>query len=159
MPHTRLARPNTDGMKTRVLFVCYGNTCRSVIAEHVARQRFGHVFDASSAGLHPQTAGDTIHALDALRQFGIDVPHHQPRAVRFADPNTFDLIVTMDAEVSGLFRESFPAIPPCRIEEWNVHDPWDNPTAYKACVETILTKLNALVDRDGGGQKATDITP
>ena len=38
----------TDSMKTRVLFVCYGNTgntCRSVIAEHVARQRFGHALE------------------------------------------------------------------------------------------------------------------
>jgi protein-tyrosine-phosphatase len=134
-------------MKTRVLFVCYGNTCRSVIAEHVARQRFGYALDPASAGLHPQTADDTLHALGALRQFGIDVPHHQPKALRFADPNSFDLIVTMAPEVSGLFREAFPTFPTCRIEEWNVDDPWDNPAAYKACAEIVFTKLNALVGR------------
>jgi protein-tyrosine-phosphatase len=134
-------------MKTRVLFVCYGNTCRSVIAEYVARQRFGHALEPASAGFYPQTADDTIHALDALRQFGIDVPHHQPRAIRFADPNGFDLIVTMDHEVSGLFREAYSAFSTSRIEEWDVKDPWDNPAEYKDRIEIIFTKLNALVAR------------
>jgi protein-tyrosine-phosphatase len=134
-------------MKTKVLFVCYGNTCRSVIAEHCARQRFGHRLDPASAGLYPQTASDTLHALDALREFGIDVPGHQPRAVRFADPASFDLIITMDPEVTGLFRDAFPVFPASRIEEWEVDDTWDNPAAYKACTETIFVKLDALVKR------------
>jgi protein-tyrosine-phosphatase len=134
-------------MKIRVLFVCYGNTCRSVIAEHTARQKFGQTLDPASAGLYPQKPPDTVHALDALRRFGIDVPHHQPRDVRFTDRHSFDLIVTMDPEVHRLFREAFPAFPTSRIEEWNVDDPWDNPASYKACVEKIFTELDALIGR------------
>jgi protein-tyrosine-phosphatase len=117
------------------------------MAEHRARQRFGHRLDPASAGLHPQTASDSLHALDALREFGIDVPTHQPRAVRFADPASFDLIITMDPEVAGLFRDAFPVFPACRIEEWDIDDPWDNPAAYRACAEMIFTKLDALVKR------------
>lgn len=50
------------GMRTRV---------RSVIAEHAARQRFGHARDAASAGLNPQTAGVRELLLKSLRARGL----------------------------------------------------------------------------------------
>jgi protein-tyrosine-phosphatase len=117
------------------------------MAEHVSRQRFGYAIDPASAGFHPQQEEDTKHALDALRQFGIDVPGHQPRAVRYADPTSFDLIVTMDSDVAAMFWEEFPALNTTMIEEWNVTDPWDNPACYGACVEIIFSKVSDLVKR------------
>ena len=39
--------------KTRVLFVCIGNACRSPMGEAIARKDAGDVIEASSAGLYP----------------------------------------------------------------------------------------------------------
>jgi len=142
-----LPSQDTERMKTRVLFVCHGNTCRSVFAEHLARQKFGHTFDPASAGLYPQDASDTIHALAALREFGIDIPFHQPRAVRYADPHSFDRVVTMDVEVYESFLEAFPGFPASKIERWDITDPWDNPVAYKVCVEQVFAKVSVLASR------------
>jgi protein-tyrosine-phosphatase len=50
----------------RVLFICYGNTCRSVLAEHIARKKFqGNPIQFESAGVHPHQSGsDAQSALD-----------------------------------------------------------------------------------------------
>ena len=37
----------------KVLFICLGNSCRSIMAEAVARHRCGDRWDAASAGLSP----------------------------------------------------------------------------------------------------------
>jgi len=39
--------------KTRVLFVCIGNACRSPMAEAIARKEANDVIEASSAGFYP----------------------------------------------------------------------------------------------------------
>ena len=111
-------------MKFGILLVCYGNACRSVIAEHSARQSLGGCLAQLSQDCNHKA--DTVHALDALRSFGIDVPHHQPSDIRYIDRQSFDLIVTMDPEIHRLLCEAFPSILGSRIEEWNVEDPWDN---------------------------------
>ena len=58
----------------------------------------------------------------------------------------------MDCEVFGLFREAYAALATAAIECWDVKDPWDNPPAYEACFQTVLTKVNALVERIDIGQ-------
>jgi arsenate reductase len=40
-------------MKPLVLFICLGNSCRSIMAEALARHHFGGGLEAASAGLHP----------------------------------------------------------------------------------------------------------
>jgi protein-tyrosine-phosphatase len=134
-------------MKTKVLFVCWGNTCRSVIAEHAARKQFGAVLETASAGVHPQAATDAKHAIEALLEFGIDASKHQPKDLRFLDPNTFHFVVTMDAEVFSAFQERFPRFPIERIEKWNVKNPWDKPSAYKACIEEVFGYLESITER------------
>ncbi len=39
--------------KPKVLFVCLGNSCRSIMAEALARHRLGDCWEAASAGLSP----------------------------------------------------------------------------------------------------------
>lgn len=40
-------------MKPEVLFICLGNSCRSIMAEAMARHCFGDAVEAASAGLNP----------------------------------------------------------------------------------------------------------
>jgi protein-tyrosine-phosphatase len=66
-----------------ILFVCEGNTCRSVMAEALAKERFRESVRVASAGIHPQSASDARPAINALKaHFGVDTAGHTPRDVR-----------------------------------------------------------------------------
>jgi hypothetical protein len=83
---------NTDNLShgdrtwIRILFVCAGNTCRSVLAEYIARYRFGNVVESASAGIKPQTAADASSAIETLKDIGIDASGHQPKGLEDLDP-------------------------------------------------------------------------
>ncbi len=88
--------------KKRVLFLCTGNSCRSQMAEALARSRHGDRWEVYSAGTAP--AG-YVHplALRVLEEIGI---HHQGRSKSvdaFRDMD-FDLVVT----VCDAAREACP---------------------------------------------------
>jgi len=46
-------RTANQPMKPLVLFICLGNSCRSIMAEALARHCFGDAIAAASAGLNP----------------------------------------------------------------------------------------------------------
>lgn len=136
-----------DGRRMRILFVCTGNTCRSVLAEYIARHRFGNLIEPASAGIRPQAAADSASAIATLKDLGIDATNHQPKGLDDVDPKLFDRVVAMEPYVARKFKEKFPAFPLEKLSKWNVNDPWDNPAAYKGCAEEIYAKLNAFLKR------------
>ncbi|GIS50211.1 MAG: hypothetical protein Ct9H90mP24_5030 [Methanobacteriota archaeon] len=82
----------------RLLFVCVGNTCRSQMAEAIARD-LGH--SASSAGTHPpEDRGVAPNALIVLEEISIDTRGLHPKSVDFVDPENFDKIISMGCGVS-----------------------------------------------------------
>ena len=67
--------------KTRVLYVCIGNSCRSQMAEGFAH-KYGHdVMIAASAGLAPaiDVAQNTIRTMD---EKDINVRDHFPKTIK-----------------------------------------------------------------------------
>ena len=141
---------NSDRRRIRVLFVCTGNTCRSVLAEYIARHRFGNVIDAASVGIKPQTAVDAASAIETLKELGIDASRHQPRGLAEIDPEGFDRVVTMEPYVAKKFKEKFPSFSQDRLTKWSINDPWDDPAAYKGCAERIYAQLRAFLKTQGG---------
>lgn len=113
-PQIRVAPPQSAGDKLRVLFLCYGNSCRSPIAEGLALRYGSDVLWAASAGLMP------IHRVDPLgirvmAERNIDISQAFPKGLDDVDVPAFDLIINM----SGQKMPSM--IKP--IEDWNVPDP------------------------------------
>ena len=58
--------------KPKVLFICLGNSCRSIMAEALARHRCGDRWEAASAGLNPLgfVAPET---LEVLAEMGVSL--------------------------------------------------------------------------------------
>ncbi|HZT30070.1 MAG TPA: hypothetical protein VFA33_09315 [Bryobacteraceae bacterium] len=101
--------------KTRVLFLCIGNACRSQMAEGFARKYGADVLVPASAGLAPAltVARDTIRAMD---EKNIDLRDHFPKGIQQLGKARFDLIINM----SGVEPPQPMSAP---IREWQVRDP------------------------------------
>ena len=89
-------------MKTRILFVCLGNICRSPAAEEifrtmVRRNGIADRIEADSAGTYSGHAGDLPdrRMRRAAAQRGYELTH-RARPVTLTDFFDFDLIIAMD---------------------------------------------------------------
>lgn len=87
----------------RVLFVCYGNTCRSPLAEGIFRDKVAHAglagrVEVDSAGTDAPGAGGPPHPLSraVAARHGLDIGAQRARRFEPADFDRFDRIVALD---------------------------------------------------------------
>src|SRR5688500_16932033 len=80
----------------RILFLCVATSARSQMAEGLARRMYSGHAEVASAGSAPVSVNP--HAIEALRDDGIDISGHQSKSVDAIDAGSFDLIVTLCAD-------------------------------------------------------------
>jgi protein-tyrosine phosphatase len=100
-------------MKTRVLFVCLGNICRSPLAEAAFRaeaERLGLEVEADSAGTGDWHAGEPPdrRARAVASRNGVAIDHLRARQVRPEDFDRFEHIVAMDRDNLASLRRMRP---------------------------------------------------
>ena len=120
----------------KVFFVCVGNSCRSQMAEGLARAMG---LEAASAGTHPAPAV-AEHALTLLESRGISTEGMHPQSIDEFDSNEFDMIVSMGCGVH---------CPALKIDQdWGLEDPVGKAyEAYEKTAEEIQRRLEQLVDQ------------
>ncbi len=76
-----------------ILFLCTGNSCRSQMAEGLARQKFGNAFRIFSAG----TAPKGIHplAIKVMREIGVDISDQRSKGLDSVPIDSIDLLITL----------------------------------------------------------------
>ena len=102
-----------------ILFLCIGNSCRSVLAEATFNSLAGLEWRAMSAGSHPT---GTVHprSLALLRREGISTEDLHSKSWRGL-PAIPDIIITVCGNAAG---ESCPAyLGPVLRAHWGVEDP------------------------------------
>ena len=77
----------------RVLFVCTGNSARSILAEALLRHVGGSAFEARSAGTHP--AGVHPLAEQVLAGAGIPIAGLRSKAIDEVADERFDYVITL----------------------------------------------------------------
>ena len=80
----------------RVLFLCTGNSCRSQMAEGLARQRFGNRVRVQSAGSQPSRVNP--YAIEVMREVGVDLTGHHSKSVDSIDTASVGTVITLCAE-------------------------------------------------------------
>lgn len=105
--------------RTRVLFLCTGNSCRSQMAEALLRHLGGDRYDVYSAGSDP--AG-YVHpmAVQVVAEIGIGIGHHTSKPMTQFIGESFDYVIT----VCDAAAEACPVFPgPARRLHWPFDDP------------------------------------
>ena len=104
--------------KTRVLFLCTGNSCRSQIAEGLLRHLAGDRYDVFSAGTHP--VGLNHRAVEIMNEMGIDISSHRSKPLTEFAGRPFDFVIT----VCDRAKESCPVFPGgAQTLHWSFDDP------------------------------------
>lgn len=106
-------------VKSKVLFLCSGNSCRTQMAEAFLREFAGDRFNVTSAGSDP-TALDP-DAVEAMGELGIDISHQTPKDVgRFLGQRFTNVISLCDRQ-----KERTCPIFPGAIwrHQWDLEDP------------------------------------
>ncbi len=105
-------------MKTRVLILCTGNSCRSQMAEGILRHYGSDKFEVESAGSEPSKVNPI--AIQVMNEIGIDISHHRSKHVKEFLGKHFHYIIT----VCDKANESCPIFPgPSQRLHWSFPDP------------------------------------
>ncbi len=106
--------------RLKILFLCTGNSCRSQMAEGLARSMKGADIEAFSAGTEPH--GIDPRAIEVMNEIGIDISGQKSKHVDSLAGIPFDYVIT----VCGNADRNCPHFPgPVRI----IHVGFDDPPA------------------------------
>jgi arsenate reductase len=92
-------------MKTRVLILCTGNSCRSQMAEGVLKYYGSDKFEVESAGSKPSKVNEI--AIKVMNEIGIDISGQRSKHVKEFENQSFDYVIT----VCDQAKESCPVFP------------------------------------------------
>jgi protein-tyrosine-phosphatase len=135
----RLLRLRLRLLQVNVLFVCMGNSGRSVMAERLFRQAAAGRHDSRSAGADPHGSGAEPMVVEVLREVGIDASDHVQHRLEDEDLAWADVLV---AACDGVC----PALPGKRYENWEISDPYGLPVErVRPIRDEIAHRVNGLL--------------
>ncbi len=125
------------GNKTRILFLCTGNSCRSQMAEGWANHLGGTWLTAQSAGI--EAHGKNPRAIAVMREAGVDIAHQESTRVTDDMLRNADLVVT----VCGHADEHCPVLP---TGVKKIHWPLTDPAKATGTEDEIMAQFRATRD-------------
>lgn len=125
--------------KTRVLFLCTGNSARSQIAEAFLRKYAGDRFEAHSAGLEPK--GINPYTRRVLAEIGMDMADHSSKDLSvYLGKLHFGYLITVCSNA----EERCPIFPGVGVR---LHWPFEDPAAFEGSDDEKLAKFREVRDQ------------
>ena len=129
--------------RSKILFLCVGNACRSQMAEAIAKHVAADVIEPTSAGLvaFGEIAGLTR---SVLAEHGISVEGQHSKPLRSEAMSAADLVINMTGRPgSAIFTDPTPP-----VEDWDVGDPFGfNVSVYRSIRDQIEARVEDLARR------------
>jgi protein-tyrosine phosphatase len=136
--------------KTRLLFVCYGNICRSPMAEGIARKRLGPSAEVASAGIAATGGPASEEAVLVMKLvYNVDISSHIARPVGVYDIAAFDHVIAIDVSIFNHLRDIW-GVPERVLYGWDIEDPLGlGYDAYKETARKIERRLEQFLAAHG----------
>jgi arsenate reductase (thioredoxin) len=123
--------------KTRILFLCTGNSCRSQMAEGWGKHLGRDVAVFESAGI--EAHGKNPRAIAVMREAGVDISDQESTRITDDMIRRADIVVT----VCGHADEHCPVLPP-GVKK--IHWPLTDPAKATGTEDEILAQFRATRD-------------
>lgn len=126
--------------KTKVLFLCTGNSARSQMAEAFLRHYAGDRFDAYSAGLEPK--GINPYTKRVMDEIGIDISGQRSKSLsEYLGRLHFEYLITVCDQADQNCPTTFLGYG--HRQHWSFEDP----AAFRGTEEQTLAKFRAVRDQ------------
>ena len=137
-------------MKTKIIFICTGNSCRSQIAEGLFRHEAGDKFEVFSAGSHPSRLHPA--AIKVMAEWGIDIQKQKSEKIDRYLNKEINIIIT----VCDNAKNTCPNFPDGEIIiHWSIKDPfhsWNDHEKdlepYRITRDEIKERIRNLLQKD-----------
>jgi arsenate reductase len=147
----------------RVLFLCTGNSARSILAEAIRNALADGKAQGLSAGSHPKGRVDPL-ALELLRRRGLQVAGLRSKGwEEFARPSTapLDHVVTVCDNAAGEQCPVWPGRP--ATEHWSIPDPAavrgpedGRRRAFETAFADLESRIRDLLERLAVGRSSAE---
>lgn len=126
--------------KTKVLFLCTGNSARSHMGEALLRHYAGDQFEVHSAGLEPK--GLNPYTIRVMTEIGIDMSSHRSKDVtEYLGKTNFGYLII----VCGHAEENCPTTFLGAAQRLSWH--FEDPAAARGSETEILAKFRQVRDQ------------
>ena len=131
--------------KISILFACIGNSCRSQMAEGIAKHLTEGKVSVHSVGTKPEKK-ITPFAVQVMKEIGIDISDQKTKTITFEMMKNATHFISLDCGV----KDTCPVpIGVPNIEDWDIKDPWEKDIQFfrktrdiiKEKVKNLLKKL------------------
>ena len=127
-------------LKTKVLFLCTGNSARSQMAEAFVRKYAGERVEAHSAGLEPH--GINPYTVRVMEELGFDLSdQHSKDVTEYMGKMHFGYLITVCAQAEERCPAVFPGV------GTRLHWAFDDPAAFDGPPEAKLEKFRRVRDQ------------
>ena len=126
--------------KTRVLFLCTGNSARSQMAEAFLRKYAGEKFEPHSAGLEPK--GMNPLTVQAMNEIGIDLSAQTSKGINtYLGKVLFQYMITVCDDAENKCPTVWPGV------NHRLHWSFADPAMFEGTEEEKLANFRAVRDQ------------
>lgn len=144
----------------KIMFVCTGNTCRSPMAQAVARD----IFKKRNMNIEVESRGIAVYfpapaseeSMAAVKQYGLSLSEHIATGITQQDIDQYDLILTMTSQHKAYVKKISPINVESKVftlkeyvkeDSLDITDPYGGSLCvYKSCLEELYIYINRLAD-------------